>query len=72
MLTRLLFFLFDIAISSIPCIIAYTRRCKDAGYIYALSLFFSCTIIGWFVAMAWALWGERNISETGDTQQPSA
>ena len=45
---------------AIPDLIAYKRKCKDRLKIAKLSLFLSWTIIGWVVAMAWAIWGESD------------
>jgi hypothetical protein len=45
-------------LTAIPFVIAYKRKCKNLVLIDLLSFFLSWTIIGWVVAMAWAIWGE--------------
>jgi hypothetical protein len=47
----------------IPCVIAYKRKCASFVLIDHLSFFLSWTIIGWVVAMAWAIWGKSDPQE---------
>jgi hypothetical protein len=49
--------------AAIPCIIAYKRKCASFVLIDLLSFFLSWTIIGWVVAMAWAIWGKSDPQE---------
>ena len=50
------------AISTIPILIAVKRKHANITLIALLSLF-SFTIIGWFFAMAWAIWGRSDPNE---------
>lgn len=50
-------------LTAIPFMIAYKRKCENMVLIDLLSFFFSWTIIGWVVAMAWAIWGKSNPQE---------
>jgi Superinfection immunity protein len=47
----------------IPCVIAYKRKCANFVLIDLLSVFLSWTIIGWVIAMAWAIWGRSDPRE---------
>jgi hypothetical protein len=47
-------------LTAIPSVIAYMRKCKNLLSISQLSFFLSWTIIGWVVALAWAIWGESD------------
>jgi len=47
----------------IPSVIAFERKCKNFILIDLLSFFLSWTIIGWVVAMAWAIGGESDPEE---------
>jgi hypothetical protein len=38
-----------------PAFIAYTRQSYDKSIIFALNLLLGWTVIGWFIALAWAL-----------------
>jgi len=49
-------------ISVIPIWIAMKRKHANITLIALLSLF-SFTIIGWFFAMAWAIWGRSDPNE---------
>lgn len=42
----------------IPFAIAYKRKCANFALIDLLGFSLSWTMIGWVVAMAWAIWGE--------------
>ena len=44
-------------LTALPFVIAFKRKCKNFILIDLLSFFLSWTIIGWVVAMAWAIWG---------------
>ena len=46
----------------IPFAIAYKRKCANFVLIDLLSFLLSWTIIGWVVAMAWAIWGKSDRS----------
>ena len=46
--------------SAIPCVIAYKRKCASFVLIDLLSFFLSWTIVGWVIAMAWAMWGKSD------------
>lgn len=39
----------------IPTFIAYSRKKPNAGAIFALNLFLGWSLIGWIVALVWAL-----------------
>ena len=47
----------------IPFAIAYKRKCANFVLIDLLSFFLSWTIIGWVVAMAWAICGKSDSEE---------
>jgi len=49
-------------ISVIPILIAVKRKHANITLVALLSLF-SFTIAGWFVAMAWAIWGKSDPNE---------
>ncbi len=49
--------LFYIAVYALPSFIAYYRRLKDAGTITLVNLLLGWTVIGWVVALVWALKG---------------
>ena len=53
----------DVVLSVIPFLIAYKRKCKNFVVIDVLAFFFSWTIIGWIVAMVWAISGESDPQE---------
>jgi len=52
-----------VLLTSIPFAIAYKRKCANFVLIDLLSFFLSWTIIGWVVAMAWAIWGKSDPQE---------
>ena len=54
-------------LSTIPFWIAYKRKCKNFMLINVLSFYLSWTIIGWVVAMAWAICGESDPEEFAKT-----
>jgi hypothetical protein len=43
-------------LTAIPFMIASKRKSKDFILIDHLSFFLNWTIIGWVIAMAWAIW----------------
>lgn len=45
-------------LTAIPILIAIKRKCENLVLINLLSVLLSWTVIGWIVAMAWALWGK--------------
>jgi hypothetical protein len=52
-----------VALSLIPFVIAYKRKCRNFIVIDVLAFFFTWTIIGWVVAMVWAMSGESDAEE---------
>lgn len=58
-----------VVLSAIPIVIAEKRRCKNLKWIYFLSFFLSWTIIGWLVAMSWAIRGEANPAKLAKVPQ---
>jgi hypothetical protein len=52
-----------VVLSAIPIVIADRRKCRSLKFIYFLAFFFSWTIIGWVVAMGWAIYGESDPKE---------
>lgn len=50
-------------LSVIPILIAVKRKHANIALISVLSFFFSWTIIGWVIAMAWAIWGRSDQHE---------
>ena len=49
--------------SAIPFVIAIKRKHANITLLAVLDLFFSWTIIGWFVVLAWAIWGRSDPKE---------
>jgi len=49
--------------SAIPFVIAVKRKHANITLLAVLDLFFSWTIIGWFVFLAWAIWGKSDPRE---------
>jgi len=47
-------------LAAMPSVIAGKRKCRNRLKIEKLNFFLSWTIIGWIVAMAWAIWGESD------------
>ena len=47
-------------LTAIPFMIASKRKSKDFILIDHLSFFLNWTIIGWVIAMAWAIWGKSD------------
>jgi hypothetical protein len=47
-------------ISAIPVLVAVKRKHANITLIFLLSFFLSWTIIGWFAAMAWSIWGRSD------------
>ena len=54
-------------LTALPFVIAFKRKCKNFILIDLLSFFLSWTIIGWVVAMAWAICGEFDPEEFAKT-----
>jgi len=53
----------NVALSLIPFVIAYKRKCRNFIVIDVLAFFFTWTIIGWVVAMVWAMSGASDAEE---------
>jgi hypothetical protein len=47
--------LFILALYFIPAGLASSRKHHNTGAIFAVNLFFGWTVIGWLVALIWAL-----------------
>ena len=47
-----------VSILILPTIIARLRRCRSIGLIFLVNILGVWIGIGWFVAMAWAIFGE--------------
>jgi Superinfection immunity protein len=45
----------SIAIYFLPTIVAFSRQHHNSAAIMALNLFLGCTVVGWVVALCWAL-----------------
>jgi len=45
----------------LPFAIAFNKKRANAGAIFALNLFFGWTLIGWVLALVWALKDEQII-----------
>jgi hypothetical protein len=54
-------------LTALPFVIAFKRKSKNFTLIDLLSFFLSWAIIGWVVAMAWAIWGESDPEEFAKT-----
>jgi cation transporter-like permease len=50
-------------LTAVPICIAAQRKHANIALIAVLSFFFSWTIVGWFVAMAWAIRGKSDPRE---------
>ena len=46
------------ALIALPAFIASRRKCSEISVIYLLSFYLGWTVIGWIVAMIWALRGK--------------
>jgi hypothetical protein len=44
-----------LAIHFLPTIIAAVRKVKNVGWIFAVNFFLGWTLVGWIVALIWAL-----------------
>ena len=44
-----------LALYFVPSIVATTKKKRNTGAIFAVNLFLGWTVIGWIVAMVWAL-----------------
>ena len=47
-------------LTAIPFMIAFKRKSKEFILIDHLSFFHNWIIIGWVIAMAWAIWGKSD------------
>lgn len=54
-MTDLFWMIFCVVIYFLPAIQAYWSKKKNAGSILALNLLLGWTLIGWVVALCWAL-----------------
>ncbi len=63
MSSRLSMILGDGIMSVIPILIAIRRKHANITIIALLSFFLSWTIVGWIVAMVWAIWGRSDPRE---------
>jgi hypothetical protein len=43
----------------VPTVVAHERKHKDKEVIFLINLFLGWTILGWVLALAWALSGRR-------------
>ena len=50
-------------ISAIPFLIAIKRKHANITLLAVLDFFFSWTIIGWIIVLAWAIWGRSDPKE---------
>ena len=50
-------------IAAIPFIVAVKRKHANMILLAVLDFFFSWTIIGWFIVLAWAIWGKSDPKE---------
>ena len=55
----LLFFLVALFIYFIPTIVAFARNHTNALAIFILNLFLGFTLIGWVVALIWAVYNKE-------------
>jgi hypothetical protein len=44
-----------VALYFLPSIIAHNKRKKNAASIFVINLFFGWSIVGWVIALAWAV-----------------
>jgi Superinfection immunity protein len=44
----------------LPTFIARLRRCKSLGFIFLVNILGVWIGIGWFIAMAWAIFGDSD------------
>ena len=51
----LIFFLPMLVLHFLPAIIAGARHARNFGWILVINIFFSWTVVGWVVALIWAL-----------------
>jgi hypothetical protein len=54
----LFFIVFPIALYFLPTIVANSRGVRSAAGVFVLNLFLGWTLVGWVVALAWAVSGE--------------
>ena len=55
--------LLAVVFGAIPVLIAIKRKLANITLLAVLDLFLSWTIIGWFVVLAWAIWGRSDARE---------
>lgn len=55
--------LLAVVLGAIPILIAIKRKHANITLLAVLDFFFSWTIIGWFVVLAWAIWGRSDPKE---------
>lgn len=60
---RMMLSILGALLTMIPCVIAYKRKCANFVLIDLLSFFLSWTIIGWVIAMVWAIRGSSDPQE---------
>jgi len=70
--------LISVLLYLIPAIVASSKKKQNAGAIFALNLLLGWTVIGWVVALIWALTQDPNPQQTppasvaADTPRPLA
>ena len=55
--------LLAVVVGAIPILIAIKRKHANITLLAVLDFFFSWTIIGWFIVLAWAIWGRSDPKE---------
>ena len=55
--------LLAVVLGAIPILIAIKRKHANITLLAVLDFFTSWTIIGWFVVLAWAIWGRSDPKE---------
>lgn len=50
-------------LTALPILIAVKRQHANIALVCVMSFFFSWTIIGWVIAIAWAIWGKADPRE---------
>ncbi len=56
-----LFLLILVAVYFVPTIVAYSRRKDDIMAILLLNLFLGWTLVGWVVALVWAVTKDKEV-----------
>jgi VIT1/CCC1 family predicted Fe2+/Mn2+ transporter len=57
---EMMFMIFGALLFIIPMVIAHKRKCANFVMIDLLSFFLSWTILGWVVALVWAIEGKSD------------